>query len=100
VFLRTVVDEVVPAVAARYDVHDARRGLAGFSFGGLFALFTLPPRCTASDCSRLSLSSVTNAAAGRPLSESDSAGFSATRDSAPPALLGWCREDLGWDGGQ
>ncbi|GAA1578832.1 hypothetical protein GCM10009789_35630 [Kribbella sancticallisti] len=40
-FLCTVVDEVVPAVEARYEVDGVRRGLAGFSFGGLFGMYTL-----------------------------------------------------------
>lgn len=40
-FLGTVLGEVVPAVEARHHVDGARRGLAGFSFGGLFAAYTL-----------------------------------------------------------
>jgi predicted alpha/beta superfamily hydrolase len=40
-YLSTLLDQVVPAVEERYDVHARRRCLAGFSFGGLFGLYTL-----------------------------------------------------------
>lgn len=39
--LRTLTAEVIPEVESRYNVHEQRRGLAGFSFGGLFGLYTL-----------------------------------------------------------
>lgn len=40
-FLSTVVEELVPEVEARFEVSTERRGLVGFSFGGLFGLYTL-----------------------------------------------------------
>jgi predicted alpha/beta superfamily hydrolase len=40
-FLTTLAAELVPAVESRYEVDRDRRGLVGFSFGGLFGLYTL-----------------------------------------------------------
>lgn len=44
-FLAFLIDELKPAIAARFAVNPARQGLMGHSFGGLFtlhALFTRP----------------------------------------------------------
>jgi predicted alpha/beta superfamily hydrolase len=40
-FLTALADEVVPQVENRYETDPTRRALAGFSFGGLFALYSL-----------------------------------------------------------
>lgn len=40
-FLDALEQEVMPEVEARYDVDSVDRTLLGFSFGGLFALYTL-----------------------------------------------------------
>jgi predicted alpha/beta superfamily hydrolase len=40
-FLTSLVDEVVPQVESRHETDSTRRALAGFSFGGLFALYAL-----------------------------------------------------------
>jgi predicted alpha/beta superfamily hydrolase len=40
-FLAALADEVVPAVEDRHATDPTRRALAGFSFGGLFALYAL-----------------------------------------------------------
>jgi predicted alpha/beta superfamily hydrolase len=40
-FLRALRDEVIPFVEANYRVTATGRGLAGYSYGGLFALYTL-----------------------------------------------------------
>jgi predicted alpha/beta superfamily hydrolase len=40
-FLQALRDEVIPRVEASYRVSSADRGLAGFSYGGLFALYAL-----------------------------------------------------------
>lgn len=40
-FLAALADEVVPWVESHYQTDHTRRTLAGVSFGGLFALFTL-----------------------------------------------------------
>jgi predicted alpha/beta superfamily hydrolase len=39
--LAALCDEVIPFVEANYRVLDDDRGLAGYSFGGLFVLYTL-----------------------------------------------------------
>ena len=40
-FLRSLSDEVMPGIAARYSVHPTDRTLIGWSFGGLFGLYAL-----------------------------------------------------------
>ncbi len=40
-FLRVIEEEIKPFIAARYNVDQARQGLFGHSYGGLFALHTL-----------------------------------------------------------
>ena len=40
-FLEARADEAVPQVESRYQTDPTHRGLVGFSFGGLFALYTL-----------------------------------------------------------
>jgi predicted alpha/beta superfamily hydrolase len=40
-FLTALTEELVPSVESRYDVDRLHRGLVGFSFGGLFGLYTL-----------------------------------------------------------
>jgi uncharacterized protein len=40
-FLRALREEVIPFVEANYRVSPTDRGLAGYSFGGLFALYVL-----------------------------------------------------------
>ena len=40
-FLRCISEEVIPFVERNYRVYPTGRGLAGYSFGGLFALYAL-----------------------------------------------------------
>lgn len=40
-FLRCLREEVIPEIEARYPVHPTDRTLVGWSFGGLFGLYTL-----------------------------------------------------------
>jgi uncharacterized protein len=40
-FLRSLVEEVIPGIEARYRVHPADRTLIGMSLGGLFGLYVL-----------------------------------------------------------
>jgi predicted alpha/beta superfamily hydrolase len=40
-FLSALVAEIIPTVEARYPMDGTRRGLAGFSFSGLFGLYVL-----------------------------------------------------------
>jgi predicted alpha/beta superfamily hydrolase len=40
-FLQSILEEVIPFVEANYRVSSSNRGLAGYSYGGLFALFAL-----------------------------------------------------------
>ena len=40
-FLQSLREEIVPFVEANYRISSANRGLAGYSYGGLFVLYTL-----------------------------------------------------------
>jgi predicted alpha/beta superfamily hydrolase len=40
-FLRCLLEEVIPGIESRYDVHPQDRTLIGYSFSGLFGLYTL-----------------------------------------------------------
>jgi predicted alpha/beta superfamily hydrolase len=40
-FLKSLVEEIIPFVEANYRVSSTVRGLAGYSFGGLFTLYVL-----------------------------------------------------------
>ncbi len=40
-FLKSLVEEIIPFVEANYRVSSTDRGLAGYSFGGLFTLYVL-----------------------------------------------------------
>lgn len=40
-FLRSLVEEIIPGIEARYPVHPTDRTLIGYSFSGLFGLYVL-----------------------------------------------------------
>jgi len=40
-FLKVINQEIIPFIESNYRVLETGRGLAGYSFGGLFALYAL-----------------------------------------------------------
>jgi predicted alpha/beta superfamily hydrolase len=40
-FLRSIHEEIIPFIESNYRVSSSRRGLAGYSYGGLFTLYVL-----------------------------------------------------------